>query len=289
MSEERIEDIGSLLKDRREELGLSLQDAAERTRIRKSYLQSLEESRFSDLPGQAYVTGFIRVYSRYLGLDSAPLLEKLERVLPEEGLETARTSAPLLKAHISASKKKKSKNNGGLFVAGLVVVLIIGAILYLFWHQRQKTPTPSTERMTQVQEVTTEKKKTATTVEQAAEEGPAAPLEAETDEPPVETQAEQQAVSEVTEEPTLVPKKLPPIKGKGSSLRMLALSKGLLVIHVDNRKPQEYTLHDGLDLTWKIREKVSFQLEGPQQARFWLDDKEIVLGDLQSVELVQEP
>ena len=77
MMENTDASIGRILKDRRQELGYTLQAAEEATRIRKTYLDSLENNRFSELPGQACVTGFIRIYAGYLGLKSNPLLALL--------------------------------------------------------------------------------------------------------------------------------------------------------------------------------------------------------------------
>ena len=53
MMEHPDDNIGRILKERREELGRTLQNAEQETRIRKTYLESLENNRFSDLPGQA--------------------------------------------------------------------------------------------------------------------------------------------------------------------------------------------------------------------------------------------
>ena len=78
MTETAAEDIGTLFKTQREQLGYSLQDVAQHTRIRKTYLESIESNQFEDLPGQAYVTGFIKVYARYLSIDSSLLLALLE-------------------------------------------------------------------------------------------------------------------------------------------------------------------------------------------------------------------
>ena len=71
--EDAVVDIGTQLKDQREKLGYSLQEAAEHTRIRKTYLESIESNNFSDLPGYAYVTGFVKSYALYLGVDNDPL------------------------------------------------------------------------------------------------------------------------------------------------------------------------------------------------------------------------
>jgi cytoskeletal protein RodZ len=61
--------FGSLLKMRREARGISLDEASTRTRIRRSFLEALEEDRFADLPGETYVCGFLRNYAECLGLD----------------------------------------------------------------------------------------------------------------------------------------------------------------------------------------------------------------------------
>jgi cytoskeletal protein RodZ len=37
----------------------------------------MEKGQLEALPGQAYITGFIRVYARHLGLDSDELLGRL--------------------------------------------------------------------------------------------------------------------------------------------------------------------------------------------------------------------
>jgi cytoskeleton protein RodZ len=64
-------DIGRGLREERERLGLSLRQAEADTRIRARYLAALEDEQFDELPGEAYVRGFLRSYAAYLGLDGA--------------------------------------------------------------------------------------------------------------------------------------------------------------------------------------------------------------------------
>ncbi len=71
-------DLGSLLKSRREECGLSVQELATRTRIRRTYLQALEANCFDIFPGETYLIGFLRVYAQSLGLQPASLLAMYE-------------------------------------------------------------------------------------------------------------------------------------------------------------------------------------------------------------------
>jgi len=66
---------------------------------------------------------------------------------------------------------------------------------------------------------------------------------------------------------------------------MLALADGSLIIKVDTRKPDQYDLHDGLDLTWKIKERVSVEFATSDVARFWLDGQEIDISGSKVFEL----
>ena len=49
--------------------GLDFDELEERTKIRAKYLRALEDERFDQLPGHAYVKGFLRTYADSLGLD----------------------------------------------------------------------------------------------------------------------------------------------------------------------------------------------------------------------------
>jgi cytoskeletal protein RodZ len=61
--------FGELLKEARQNKGVSLEEIEEELRIRKKYLQALEEEDFSIMPPEVYVKGFLRNYAIYLGLD----------------------------------------------------------------------------------------------------------------------------------------------------------------------------------------------------------------------------
>lgn len=76
--------IGDLLKKRREQLNISLEDAEKELRIRKKYLRFLEENNFNQLPSTSYIKGFIRNYSRFLGLDEEKVLAFFRRQFEED-------------------------------------------------------------------------------------------------------------------------------------------------------------------------------------------------------------
>jgi cytoskeleton protein RodZ len=61
--------LGEGLRDARLSLGYSIDEMAAHLRIRRPHLEALEEGRLRDLPGTAYVLGFVRSYGHALGLD----------------------------------------------------------------------------------------------------------------------------------------------------------------------------------------------------------------------------
>lgn len=69
--------VGTRLRQCREARHLTLEEAAEATKISKAYLAALEEDRFQDLPAPAYLQAFIRTYAVYLGLPAEELLSRL--------------------------------------------------------------------------------------------------------------------------------------------------------------------------------------------------------------------
>ena len=252
MMENAVEDIGTLLKNRREKLSRSLDDAAQQTRIRKNYLESIENNRFSELPGPVYVTGFIKVYTQYLGLNSSTVLAMLEE-LPQE------VERPLVKPTMVARHQpiRAGKSAAGskwkILILGLFAVLLLGVTAI---------ESPAPQAIPTMNSATTEPGVNSATQETAPNPGLAAP---------------------VVEEPN----SLPIVPPEGGSLRMLATAESSLVIYLDDREPHDYKLYDGLDLTWKVRQKVRIEMAGPHVARFWLDGQELDLGDLESFELDQ--
>jgi cytoskeletal protein RodZ len=71
-------DIGVALKAAREFRGLSLEDVADSTRIRRSYLAAIEEMRLEDLPSRPFTIGYVRAYAKALGLDGEAAVERFK-------------------------------------------------------------------------------------------------------------------------------------------------------------------------------------------------------------------
>ena len=68
-----------LLRSKRENAGLSLERAAELSRIKPSVLQAIEAGETAAIPS-VYLRGYIRNYARALGLDPVEIENQLEQV-----------------------------------------------------------------------------------------------------------------------------------------------------------------------------------------------------------------
>lgn len=59
---------GQVLKKFRNMKGISLEELAEQTKIRKTYIQYLEEEEYEFLPAPVYIKGFVNIIATVLGL-----------------------------------------------------------------------------------------------------------------------------------------------------------------------------------------------------------------------------
>ncbi|MBN2510107.1 MAG: helix-turn-helix domain-containing protein [Spirochaetales bacterium] len=69
-----MESIGDKLRQKREELSVSIDQVARDTNIAKAYLVALENEKFEEFPGETYLVGFLRNYSEYLGLNAEEVI-----------------------------------------------------------------------------------------------------------------------------------------------------------------------------------------------------------------------
>lgn len=76
--------VGEGLRAAREALGLSLQDVADGTRIRRAYLAALEAMQLDQLPSRPFAIGYVRAYARVLRIDEDLVLERFKRDAPAD-------------------------------------------------------------------------------------------------------------------------------------------------------------------------------------------------------------
>jgi transcriptional regulator with XRE-family HTH domain len=75
---------GLRLKEAREAQGKTLSELAKQTRIGMQQLEGIERDNYDRIPAAIYVKGFVKNYAQALGLDPAPLVKEVERILSGE-------------------------------------------------------------------------------------------------------------------------------------------------------------------------------------------------------------
>lgn len=135
-------EIGPALEKARRQHGLSLEEVEQATKIRKRYLQGLENDDYGVLPDAVYVQGFVKTYANYLGLDGEQLAEELRsRRQPRRERHANNVRAgkggfdkPLINpAGLAGAEKRRISVRAvlGLLASVLLIVLVIGALYYI--------------------------------------------------------------------------------------------------------------------------------------------------------------
>jgi cytoskeleton protein RodZ len=115
--------VGRLLREQREERGISIEEVAKSLRIRAAFLKAIEQGRFEELPGAAYIPAFLRGYASYLGLDA-------QKVLTAYQLSG---SLPVVRPVSLPADFPMAERRAPVGLAVLTVLLVIAAG-YAVWH-----------------------------------------------------------------------------------------------------------------------------------------------------------
>jgi len=75
--------IGAALRAVREFKGLSLEDVAETTRVRRAYLAAIEDMRMEALPSRPFTIGYVRAYALALGVDGDTAVRRFRQDIPD--------------------------------------------------------------------------------------------------------------------------------------------------------------------------------------------------------------
>lgn len=118
--------LGTFLREAREARGIDLRDAAQQTRISINYLRALEEENFAKLPGEVFIRGFLKNYSRFLALDEAEVLQKYAELrAPKPSAPAPEAEALQPAAVVEEPKESKRMLEPFLWVGGIIVILVL--------------------------------------------------------------------------------------------------------------------------------------------------------------------
>ncbi|MDP2698409.1 helix-turn-helix domain-containing protein [Thalassospira sp.] len=114
--------VGRLLRHHRTSHGQSIEDVCQLLRIRKIYIEAIENCDYSALPGAPYGLGFVKAYAEHLGLDGSEIVRRYK----EE------SNTPEMRRELSFPKPvQESRVPGG---GVLLVAVLLGLGAYGGWY-----------------------------------------------------------------------------------------------------------------------------------------------------------
>lgn len=129
---------GKLLQDARKSKGLDIEHVAMSIKIRKDYINAIENDDYSGFESPVYVKGFIKLYARFLGVGEENIMALYRRFVSIDGKTK--------EADVSKPPKPGSKFNFVItpktIAIGSVVLILLAILSYLFLqvYYYQKPP-----------------------------------------------------------------------------------------------------------------------------------------------------
>lgn len=134
-----MKEIGERLRETRESMGISVEEAAEDLKIRPAQLENIEEGNKEAFKDVFYLKFFIRDYAKYLGLDYEALTEEFNEYLFDytsrlslddikKANEKTKKQVKKIASPYTLEKKQQRSIPVGLIYA--LIVLVIAIIIY---------------------------------------------------------------------------------------------------------------------------------------------------------------
>lgn len=124
-----METVGKLLKEKRLEKGLIIDDVADIIKIRKKYLEAIESGNYGEIPDKVYTKSFLKIYSEFLGLDRVYIVKRyLDEVTQEDPIIAPKTYNL---HHFGERNYPGEKTTYNRLVYIVVSLLIIATLVWL--------------------------------------------------------------------------------------------------------------------------------------------------------------
>jgi cytoskeleton protein RodZ len=115
--------VGRLLRDQRLAREFSIETVAARLNIRVRYLEAIEQGRFDQLPGAAYIPAFLRAYATHVGLDPDKVLTAYQLSGP----------VPIARPTVLPADFPLVEKRAPIGLAVLTILILVGAG-YAVWQ-----------------------------------------------------------------------------------------------------------------------------------------------------------
>ena len=256
-----MKDIGNFLKERREAKGISLIEVEKDLKIRKKYLQALEEGNIDAIPGKTYLVGYLRNYSKYLNIDEENINQIIQtyKNLEKQKVKLEKTKEENIylktKDRSMFEKKRVFFPVKYVYLASFVLIIFIGLfLLSRSLKEAQDFPIPSPEIGNETSINIEEKTDDISTL---AEEL-------------IESEAEA-IIAEYSTEESILAEKLP-------ILKLIADDRAWLKVISEDKIIFEGILFEGEEFFWETDQSLEIITEYPTKIETYYDDESIEIS-----------
>jgi cytoskeletal protein RodZ len=287
----QVSGLGALLRSERENRGLSHEQLAQITRLRKRFLEALENEEWENLPPSVFVKGFIKSYAKALGLDEGKLLDLYKSTIPDE-------VAPPIPILVPKKPRKK--------IPLLSALCLIALALAVYFFTGRPSPEQGTVQLEEGLSGQTQQEPIKEETQPVVQEKPQEELLKKQEEPvevapppvgmgkreiPESQPQEKESTSYPTDEDLFTPSEM---DTSGTAdwqvLTGIVHLRTWIRIYIDNEAPKEYILQPGSRPQWKAKKGFYVLVGNAAGMDFEFDGKDIKdIGELGQVVSLRLP
>ncbi len=142
--------FGEDLRREREIRGISLKEISDATKISKRFLEQIEKNDYRTLPAPVFTRGFVREYSRYLGLNAEEMVSRYNHgAAGDDRIEKTAHLDRLVKPEVESTPARKkgipppyARIDRNL-IAAIVIAIALAAVIW--WAVQHKRGTAAVE------------------------------------------------------------------------------------------------------------------------------------------------
>ncbi|BCS52072.1 helix-turn-helix domain-containing protein [Geobacter sp. SVR] len=250
---------GAILRRCREYHGISLEEAAEATKIGTDHLTALEKDQIKGFASQAYLKGFLRIYATHLGLNADDMMRLYEKLYASPTSHDHSLNA----GDSGVARRRRVPWKKLILPAVLLLMLIVTSYIL----DRSSTPParrqtlppgPGTPIAAPVQPVRSSVSNVPSVTHVTSPAPPAAVSEKHITPP---------------ERPGVAP---PPAEApKDFIVRMKVIRNGTLAVTIDGSATQNYELSVGDVIEWKADKSIILELSNAGGVEIELNGRQI--------------
>ncbi len=268
-----MDSFGEYLKRERELRGVTLEEIAKASNISKTYLKSLENDDFENLPSEVFVKGFIRCYAENIGMDGNEATLAYSSFIADKRVSQVVSDFPT---------ETPTKSNMKMSYFLLIVIFVVVSSLMVFYNVKKsrevKPPSVSENKISQVvDEIGVEESKNNIGITLGPDIKETENL-IETDD--LETQAEEKDISDnLSSPPPTEIEETPETKEVTDILTLSVEAKedAWISLIIDDAEIKEALLLPGETAKWKAKEKFVVTLGNAMGTHLKLNEKDITL------------